>query len=66
MPILFIEGVMKSLIFHSPVMFFIRVAVFLGSYMLLIWLMGGFLSFAKLTPNAKMNALTLPNKGGTK
>jgi hypothetical protein len=66
MPILFIKGVMKSLIFHSPVMLFISIAVFVGIYMLLIWLMGGFLSFAKQTPNTKLNALRLPNKGGPK
>jgi amino acid transporter len=53
MPILPIEEAMKSPIFNSPVVILFGILMALGCYVFVIWLIGGFLSFAKLVARYK-------------
>ena len=55
------EGAMRLQSFHSLVLSSFGIVAFLGCYALFIWLIGGFLSFAKQAPDAKRKAL-VPGK----
>ena len=48
---------MKLLGLHSPAILFVGVVVLLGCYAFIIWLIGGFLSFAKPIPDPRSKDL---------